>query len=328
MGKRVVCLLIAVLFISLAISSIPHVISQPESIKVTNYSYYINTVGFLDVVGEIQNVGQNTISAVYIGGTILDPSGADVSDSGTRAWVAYLAPQQKAPFMMEFQLSSGDSWTPDVIGSIQFTVTQANATSSYQYPDLKITSSTPSVGTTGDYNGAYTVSGVIKNTGTQTASNLTVVAAFYNATGSVVGVGYTDYLTPADLVPSNSTTFQIYALDLNQSDVPSSLKIASYSLLVQTEEPILQGTAPVVSPYQADGSSPSAGIDSPTNSQSASNPITDNSANSFSPTIIAIIAVIAVLAVIGGIMVVRKRKPKTTTAEVVVPRKATSKRDR
>jgi hypothetical protein len=279
-------------------------------------------------VGKVQNVGQNTIDSVYIQGTILDPSGADVSDSGTRAWVAYLVPQQEAPFIMEFQLSNGDPWTQDDIGSIQLSIAQANATSSYQYPDLTITSSTPSIGTTGDYNGAYSVSGEIKNTGTQTATNLTVVAAFYNSTGSVVGVGYTDYLTPADLAPSGLIPFQVYALDLNQSEVPTSLKITSYSLLVQTEFPILQGAAPVVTPYQASGSSPAPSSGSPTNSQSASNPVTNNSANPLNTTMIAVIAVIAIIAVIGVIVVVRKRKPQTTKTEVVVSRKTTSKRER
>jgi len=327
MGKRLVYLLITILFVSLAVSSIPRIHSQPEDIKVTSYSYYINQVGFLDVVGEVQNVGQNTVDAVYIRGTVLGPTGADVGDSGTKVWVAYLVPQQKAPFMIEFHLNTGDSWTPDAIGQIQFTISSANATSSYQYPDLKITSSTPTIGTTGNYNGAYTVSGEIQNTGTQTASNLTVVAAFYNSTGSVVGVGYTDYLTPADLPPSGTMSFQIYALDLNQSEVPASTKIASYSLLVQTQEPILQGAAPVVSPYQTSDSSPSAGDDSTMNPESSSNPV-QNSANPSNLTLIALIAVIAVIAVIGGIIVVRKRKPKTTKAEVVIPRKTTSKRER
>ena len=72
---------------------------------------------------------------------------------------------------------------------------------------LKITSSTPSIGTSGDYNGAYGVSGEIKNTGSQTATNVTVVGEFFNSTGSVVGVGYTTYLTPTDLAPSENNNF-------------------------------------------------------------------------------------------------------------------------
>ena len=133
----------------------------------------------------------------------------------------------------------------------------ANATSSYQYPDLTITSSSASIGSTGDYNGAYLVNGVIKNTGSQTAQNITVVGTFYNATGSVVAVGYTNYLTPATVAPSGTVSFQVGAFDLNQTQVSSGEKISSYSLLVQAQGPILQGTAPIVTPYQGSGSSPS-----------------------------------------------------------------------
>ena len=63
----------------------------------------------------------------------------------------------------------------------------ANATSGYQYPDLKITSSQGSVGTSGDFNGADPAKGTIKNTGSQAATNVTVVGGFFHLTGTVVG---------------------------------------------------------------------------------------------------------------------------------------------
>ena len=64
--------------------------------------------------------------------------GLIVSDSGTKAWVAYIVPQQKAPFIMEFAPPQETGlWQPGDIGNIQFSVIQANATSQYQYPDLK-----------------------------------------------------------------------------------------------------------------------------------------------------------------------------------------------
>ena len=317
MRKKLMYLLIALIVVSLTFSSIPSILSQPEDIKVTNYSYYIGPSGILEVVGEIQNVGVNTIDSVVLRGSIFNENGIDVSDSATKAWVAYIVPQQKAPFIMEFAPPQDTGvWQPGDIAQVKLTVAQANATSAYQYPDLKITSSTPSIGTSGDYNGAYGVSGEIENTGSQTATNLTVVAAFYNSTGSVVGVGYTAYLTPRDLAPSNKVQFQIYALDLNQSNVPSYLKIASYSLLVQTQLPILQGSAPIVTPYQASGS-PVAGTPSLTNS----------SAKPLNLTLVAVIAVVVVLVVIGAILVLKRRKPQETKI-VVVPRKTGSRRDR
>ena len=319
MKKRVVYLLIAIIIASLTFSSIPGILGQPEDIKVVNYSYYVGPSGILEVTGEIQNVGVNTIDSVILRGSVINENGIDISDSGTKAWVAYIVPQQKAPFIMEFAPPQDTGlWQPGDIANIQLNVVQANATSSYQYSDLKITSSTPSIGTSGDYNGAYGVSGEIQNTGSQTATNLTVVAAFYNSTGSAVGVGYTTYLTPSNLAPSEKTSFQIYALDLNQSEVPSYLKISSYSLLVQTQLPILQGSAPVVTPYQASGS-PVASSDPTTGSSSSPKPL--------NLTLVSIIVVVAVLAVIGAILVLKRRKPQESKM-VVVPRKTGSRRER
>ena len=317
MRKTVLYILIAIIIVSLAFSSIPGISCAPEDIKVTNYSYYVGPSGILEVTGEIQNVGVNTIRNVTLLGSIFNENGLDVSDSGTVAWVAYIVPQQKAPFIMEFGPPQDSGvWEPGDIAQVQLRVVQANVTSEYQYPDLKITSSRPSIGTSGDYNGAYSVSGEIQNTGSQTATNITVVGEFFNSTGSVVGVGYTTYLTPTNLAPSATTTFQIYALDLNQSEVPSYLKIASYSLLVQTQLPILQGSAPIVTPYQGSGS-PVAGTDSTTNS----------SAKPLNLTLVAVIAAVVVLAVIGAIIVLKRRKPQESKI-VVVPRKTSSRRDR
>jgi len=310
MRKRVICLLIAIVIVSLTFSSIPRILGQPEDIKITNYSYYVGPSGILEVTGEIQNVGVNTIESVILRGSIYNENGFDVSDSGTKAWVAYIVPQQKAPFIMEFAPPQDTGqWQPGDINKIQFSVAQANATSQYQYPDLKITSSTPSIGNSGDFNGAYGVSGVIKNTGTQTATNITVVGEFFNSTGSVVGVGYTTYLTPSNLAPSGTTTFQIYALDLNQSEVPTYLKITSYSLLVQTQLPLLQGTAPITTPYQGTGSP------------------TDSSAKPLNSTLIAVVVVVVVLALVGVVLVLKRRKPQKSKI-VVVPRKTGSRRDR
>jgi len=271
-------------------------------------------MGILDVVGEIQNVGSNTVNPVYLTGSVYSSDGTDQSDSYCQVWVSYLAPQQKAPFYMEFYPpSSTGIWQPQDVSKIALTVSIANATSGYQYPDLKITSSSASIGSTGDYNGAYLVNGIIQNTGSQTATNITVVATFYNSTGTVVAVGYTNYLTPATLAPSGTPiSFQVAALDLNQTVVPSGEKISSYSLLVQAQGPILQGTAPIVTPYQGSGSSPS----------SSSSPTDVNSNNASNPAVIyAIVIVVVLIAVAGTILVLRKSKPHQTVKQAKKARK-------
>ena len=316
MRKSAVYFLIALLMLSLGLTLTPNVLSQTQNIKIVSYSYYIDSLGYLDVVGEVQNVGPNTVNPVYLTGSIYSSSGTAESSSYCQVWVSYLEPQQEAPFYMEFQPpSSTGIWQSADISKIDLTVSIANATSSYQYPDLKITSSSGFINTTGDNNGAYMVTGIIQNTGSQTASNITVVGAFYNSTGTVVAVGYTNYLTPTSLAPSGTTSFEIGAFDLNQSQVSSAEKIKSYSLLVQTELPILQGTAPIVTPSPESSSSPSpSSSQSPsiTSSPSPTQKAVNSNSSSNAAAIYVIVIVIAILAIAGTILVLSKRKPHET----------------
>jgi hypothetical protein len=314
MSRSISYSIVALTLLSLGLTLFPIAFCQTENIKVLSYSFYIDNLGYLDVVGEVQNVGSNTVDPVALTGSIYSSNGADLSDSACKVWVSYLVPGQKAPFYMEFQPPSSSSiWVPSDISKITFRVAMANATSSYQYPDLNITSSSWTIGSSGDYSGAYLVNGIIQNTGSQTATNLTVVGTFYNATGSVVAAGYTNYLTPSTLDPSATLSFQIAAFDLNQSLVPASLKISSYTLLVQTQKPILQGTAPVVTPYQTSSSS---------SSPNSPSPEAANSNNSSSTAIIgAAVIVIVIIAVAGTIVALRKSKPHQSVKEAKKARK-------
>ncbi len=303
MRKSAVYFFIALLLMSSGLTLMPNVLCQTQNIKIVSYSYYVDNLGYLDVVGEVQNVGPNTVNPVFMTGSIYSSSGADQGDSWCQVWVSYLAPQQEAPFYMEFQPpSSTGVWERQDISRVALTVSIANATSSYQYPYLKVTSSSGLIGNSGNYSGVYTVNGIIQNTGNQTATNITVVGAFFNSTGTVVAVGYTNYLTPASLAPSGTVPFTIYAFDLNQTQMPSSEKIKSYSLLVQTELPILQGTAPIDTSSPISSQSPSISS-SPSATQKAVN--SNSSLNA--TAIYAILIVIVILAIAGTILALSKR---------------------
>jgi hypothetical protein len=286
----------------LGVTLVPQVSSQPENIKVLSYGWYVDSIGFLDVVGEVQNVGPNTIDTVVLSGTIYATDGeAKAYSSPTIVFVKYLVPQQKAPFYMEFPPQNsvtGDlSWLSLGIDHVDFTVSQAEVTSSYQYPDLTVASSSGAV----DSEGVYWVSGTVQNTGSQTARNIHVVGTFFNASDTVVAVGYSDYLTPLSLSPSSTESFKLGAFDLNQSLVPSNLMISSYSLLVQTESPILSGEAP--SPTPTPSNPPSDNTPSPTGSSGSENP------NGLAPeAVYAIVAVIVIIGLAVTLLLIRKTK--------------------
>jgi hypothetical protein len=247
----------------------------------------------------LQNVGPNTIESVILSGTVYTEDGNAQAYSYSTAFVNYLVPQQKAPFYMSFNVED-NSWLSLPIDRVDFTINLANSTSNYQYPDLKIISSSGGV----DEEGVYWVNGKVQNSGVQTASHIRIIGTFFNSSGTVVAVGYTDPLTPISLASSDITSFKVGAFDLNQSEVSSIKKISSYSLLVQTEEPILSGTAPTPSPYAS--SSTTSPSDSPL---SPTEPSSSENSNSFPVELIyAIIIMVLILGLTQTLMVLRKRK--------------------
>ena len=299
MKKTTTCFFITLLLLTVIFTSIPFAFGETQDIKILSYNYYVDSIGGL-VVGEIQNTGSDTIKYVYLTGTLTTADGTIVGSGNSRALVSYLTPQQKAPFYMEFNKPSiGGDWYSVDVSKITLKVSKADAESSHQYPDLKIVSSEAKVSTNTDDYGTYWVTGTIQNTGSQTAQKLTVVGAFYNSSGNIVAVSYTNYLTPTALNPSETMQFKIGAFDTNQSAASASQKITSYSLLVQAESPILPGGGPTAT-FQPSSSSSSS---SPAGTQQA---VSSN--NAFDSNILYVIIIAGVvIAVVAALLVSRRR---------------------
>jgi hypothetical protein len=325
MKKTSIGLLVLLAICSLSLTLTPAAISQsaPTNVKVVSYSYYFDTTGFLVVVGEVQNVGTDPVSSVTLSGIATSSDGAEVT-SDINALVVDLLPGQKAPFYWNFYDTTGTgTWNHPDVTSLNIAVTQASTTTSYQYPDMKITGTSSSIGTNrgtsaddpnADY-GAYWVTGTLQNTGSQTATNVRLIATYYNASGVAVAVGgYIDQVMNATLAPSQSTQFKIGAYDLNQTGIVSEKKITSYSMLIQVEAPILQENTtelPTVTPY------PTGGTVEPTTSATTSPTSTGSSsigvsAPGSSGWILAVIAVLVIVAVAAIILSIKKMQKPTS----------------
>lgn len=313
-------LMVLLAFLCLGLTNIPKAASQTQSIKILQDSFYVDSSGYLDVIGQIQNTGSNTVDSVYLTGSIFTKS-VDQADSATDAYVADLVPNEVAPFYMEFGSpnSSPDGAWDELVStlSVSIAVSMANSTNNYLYPGLSVVSSSGSVGTEGNFSGAYVVNGVIKNTGNQSANGLWVVGTFFNSTGSICGVGYSDYLTPTNLEPNATTTFRVAAFDLNQTIVGPSWKITSYQLLVQEKGPVLQGNAPTVAPYQGAGGT---GTSPHANSQGSTTPSAKNVVppkNSPITTIYLVLAAVSILVVasVVAVMLLKRDKSHQTVKE-------------
>ena len=345
MRKSSVYLFVALTLMSLGLALVPDVfcqINQAQDMKILSYSYYVDNQGILDVVGEVQNQGPNTVFGVLVTGSVIDNTGTDQGDTYATIGIdpmsiLYLSPNQIAPFYLEFWApnnSPDGTWATVTIASIELAVAEANATTSYQYPGLTVSSSKSYIGNTVNDTGVYWVTGNVQNTGSQTAENVTVFGTFYNSTGSVVAVGYSN--TDASLSSSASESFQLGAFDINQTGIITSEKITKYSLLIQADGPILQGTGPLITPspvlptlrllalqalpllqllplkvHHSPSSTPATSANS-------------NSNNSSNLTAIYAVAIVVVLiVVVGTILVMKSRKPPETVKQA---RKARNKR--
>ena len=325
MKKSIVYSVILLGLFACSFMSVPEAHSQTSNIKATNYNWYIDNSGFLDVVGEIENVGTSTYASVILTAQMTTTTGAQQTTQAM-AFVNDMLPNQKAPFYMTFVLQA-DQTTGALpsVANVEVAVTQASTTTNYLSQDVKVISQQNSIDTTTDNKGVYWVTGTIQNTGSQTATGVRVLGTFYDSNGKVIAYGGYDGADPlsTSLAPSAKADFKFGAYDYNQSIVPANQKIASYVILVQVAGPILSGTAPQITPAPTTASTPSpsgttapSGSTSPTNGPTATQPSQTSSdnqpkTNNTIPWLIPTVIVIVIAAAIAGAALTLKRRKPT-----------------
>jgi hypothetical protein len=301
MKKSPILVLVAAIAIALCITLVPKVFSQIENVQVLSYSQYSSPYSsdYIIVVGEAQNTGPNMIDYIIVTGTFYAADGTPLIANYDRSLITQILPQQKTPFYLSF--SPQQSLTGDYYGDLQhienFTISigYAQPTDSRQYQDLEISSHASSY----DSDGYYMVTGVVKNTGTQSTNKTWVVATFYNSTGSVVALGYSDYLTPSSITPGGTASFTIYPLDYTAVIG----KISSYSLLIQTLI-----TTPSTTPTPSPSASPSPSPTSPSGTSSPTPTEPGNGTAIPDTYVYAAVAVVIIVIAIGVFALLRRKR--------------------
>lgn len=304
MRKVLTYFVVVLLFCSLCLTLTPkNAQSKTADVKILSYTHYIDAIGFLGVAGEIQNTGTDTLEEVVLTGTAYGSDGTIQSTLSSRAWVSFMVPQQKAPFLIDLKSPQNYSdWTTAGISKITVSVSIAKESTSHLYSDFTTTVTSAGVSSNADDLGTYWISGTIQNTGSQAATKLAVAAIFYNSSGAVVAVGHSDYLTPDTVSPSAAVSFKVGAFDTNQSDANSRVKITSYTLNVQATTPLLQGSG----------------------STSTSQPTGATQTDNQNLIYIAIIAVVAIAVLL--LLRKSKRKPLPPPPKPIEPKKKQNKK--
>ncbi|MEM2129735.1 MAG: hypothetical protein QXZ70_03960, partial [Candidatus Bathyarchaeia archaeon] len=145
MKKTTFLIIVALMLASASTVIVPHGASQPESIKILDYShymiYYPETV--LIVVGEAQNTGSNIIDKLTVAGTFYDPDGELYMYNYATALTFQIEPQQKTPFYIMFtpnHIVGNPSWQTSEVTNFTITAISAPTTTTQQYKGLEIIS--------------------------------------------------------------------------------------------------------------------------------------------------------------------------------------------
>jgi hypothetical protein len=318
LNKKLTILLVAALFFA-AFSTMPALTVKAENseVSILSYSWYFSNsestislfMGDVIIVGEIQNVGSHIIDYAVVEGTALNATGI-VAVRDVRVIVNNILPGAKSPFYIDISPlnseppisdESPENWLPTV-DHVAVSVATATYTTQTQYADLSISNEAHGI----DGSGIFTVSGNVINTGSQTASQVKVLATFYNSSGGVVAVN--DYVsTLGSLAPGASTHFAVIPLD---NTAASTSQITTYSLKIQSS---VGSTSPTATPTQQPTSVPTSSP-SASSTPTASNP-TSTPAPIALTEILLIVGILVAVAVLVAValMIVKVRRKNTTT---------------
>jgi hypothetical protein len=295
-------LLTIILLVTLALTgftalSTTQVKASTSDAKILSYSWYLSTndlmatyAGDLVVVGELQNNGTSNIYYVYVTGYAY-VNDTLVGITQRQVFGNNLETNQKAPFYLDFppetSQTSDTNWMANTT-SVVVVPSYVSNTAESMYQGLTVTSENSTS------SGTYTITGSVKNTGSESIGDVRVITTFYNSSGTVVSLNYTEVLSDA-LSPGASVSFTATPVD----SFPAS-GITSYVTLVQST---VQSPAETTSPT------------TPTATATPTAPTTQTpTANTQDYTLI-IVAVAVIVAIIAAVAIIMSRRNHSKTVD-------------
>jgi hypothetical protein len=304
-------LLTIILLVTLALTgftalSTTQVKASTSDAKILSYSWYLSTndlmatyAGDLVVVGELQNNGTSNIYYVYVTGYAY-VNDTLVGITQRQVFGNNLETNQKAPFYLDFppetSQTSDTNWMANTT-SVVVVPSYVSNTAESMYQGLTVTSENSTS------SGTYTITGSVKNTGSESIGDVRVITTFYNSSGTVVSLNYTEVLSDA-LSPGASVSFTATPVD----SFPAS-GITSYVTLVQsTVQSPAETTSPTTTPTAT--ATPTA----TTTVTPTSTPTQTPTANTQDYTLI-IVAVAVIVAIIAAVAIIMSRRNHSKTVD-------------
>ncbi len=255
-------------------------------------TYYDND---LVAVGEVKNVGTTNIQYMYVKAYAYDNDSNLLAESpSTQIFGNNLEPAQKAPFYIDFadsQLTAtGDNTYTANVTSVVVVPYYVRNSDDKMYLDLTVTSESSTTG-------GYSVIGSVKNTGSQIASDVRVITTFYNSSGTVVSVNYTEVLS-SSLSVGSSVSFAATPVDGYSG---ASGAIASYAILLQT-----QANVPTTTPTPT--TQPTATPTPTTSTSTSATPTSSVTENNQDYTLIIVGIVVVIVAALAAVLLLKRNR--------------------
>ncbi len=214
--------LFAVSFILVAIFStsfIGSALAAPQIEILNSHTSFLDPIGYFNVVGEVQNVGDQAANYVGITATFYNVANEVIATDFNYIALAVLLPDSKSPFGVEFVNVVQSALVDHYSLAIEFTPTDSIP------KQLQIASHNSSV----DVGfGLFEILGEVENTGDSTATYVTVFATCYDEAGNVIQVGG-DYTEPVNVGVGQKGSFTLW-IDHENPDL-----INSYTLTAESE---------------------------------------------------------------------------------------------
>ena len=210
------------IFLILGMLTSPSVlITFASNVGVVSNSHYIDTAGNYHIVGEVNNVGSSACNYIQIRASLFDNKNIFIDTKLGTTLLDTLLPGRKSPF----DIPVLNTTTSGIVDHFTLSITYVNGGSKPLGLDVI------SVSSHADEMSQRHVTGTIKNSGSDVADNVKVVATFYNSQGVVIANSYT-YIDSVDesssLNSGASKSFDI-SLDAERSAFASSYTVTAES---------------------------------------------------------------------------------------------------
>lgn len=171
------------------------------NVEILSNTGYVDTAGNYYVVGEVQNIGGQTVNFIQVTATFYDSQNSIVDSRFDLTMLNVLLEQRKTPFKIALldvaESSRVDHYTLQVTYLETDPVPMRLVIQSYS--------------NSSDYDGSMRIVGTLKNLGDEKLVNAKIVATYYDASSHVVAAELTSFdpEVTGDINPGQTVSFEI-----------------------------------------------------------------------------------------------------------------------